>query len=149
LTKLIGNSLILVDTVEYCFKLKEFLSEFCKEWQFEVIYGEIPTEEREIILNGIKAAKSNFCLIGTYGTLSTGISINNLENIYFPDGGKSEIRIRQSLGRGMRLFPTKEYCNVFDLQDMMRYSSFLNHSKERLRIYREQQFPFKISEITI
>lgn len=149
LTKLIGNSLILVDTVEYCFKLKEFLSEFCKEWQFEVIYGDIPIEEREIILNGIKSAKSNFCLIGTYGTLSTGISINNLENIYFPDGGKSEIRIRQSLGRGMRLFPTKEYCNVFDLQDMMRFSSFLNHSKERLRIYKEQQFPYKITEITI
>ena len=79
--------------------------------------------------------------------MSTGISIKNIENLYFPDGGKSEIRIRQTLGRGMRLFPTKEYCNVFDFQDMMPFCAFLNHSRERNRIYKEQQFPVKITKV--
>ena len=149
LNKITGNSLILVDTVEYCDSLKNFLEPLCSEWNFEIIHGSIDTNERSNILFDMKNAKSHYCLIGTYGTLSTGISIKNLENIYFIDGGKSEIRIRQSLGRGMRLYPTKEFCNVFDFQDMMKFSSFLNHSRERLRIYREQGFPYKISEITI
>jgi superfamily II DNA or RNA helicase len=144
-----GNSLILVDTVEYCEKLKNFLQPLCEGWEFEIIHGKIDTNERSTILYDMKNSKSHYCLIGTYGTLSTGISIKNLENIYFPDGGKSEIRIRQSLGRGMRLFPTKEFCNVFDFHDMMKMSSFLNHSKERLRIYKEQQFPYKISNVSI
>ncbi len=140
-----ANSLIMVDTVEYAESLFNYLKIKCQTWDFHIIHGKI--DNRDEIFDGMRNAKSNYGIIGTYGTMSTGISIKNIENLYFPDGGKSEIRIRQTLGRGMRLFPTKEYCNVFDFQDMMPFCAFLNHSRERNRIYKEQQFPVKITKV--
>ena len=142
-----GNSLIMVDTVEYCQILENFLIGKCPNWEFHQIHHLI--ENRDEIIENMRIAKDHYCIIATYGTMSTGVSIKNIENIYFPDGGKSEIRIRQSLGRGMRLFPSKEFCNIFDFQDMMPYCSFINHSRERNRIYTEQRFPVKITEVKI
>jgi len=143
-----GNSLIMVDTVEYCQILDDYFTEHCDpEWQFFQIHHLV--DNRDEIIEGMRNAKNKYGIIATYGTMSTGVSIKNIENLYFLDGGKSEIRIRQTLGRGMRLFPTKEYCNCFDFQDMLPFSSFLNHARERNRIYKEQKFPAKISKITI
>lgn len=147
LNKIFGNSLILVDTIDYCYMLKDFLSEKCNDWKFEIIYGE--TKNRDEIIDEMRNTIDKYCIIATYGTMSTGVSIKNIANIYFPDGGKSEIRIRQSLGRGMRLFPTKEVCNIFDFQDQMMNSAFKSHAKERMRIYREQGFPVKIINVNI
>lgn len=141
------NSLILVDTVDYCTILYDFMSEHCPGWKLFIIHGEV--NNRDEIIEGMRQAKSHYCIIATYGTMSTGVSIKNIGALYFPDGGKSEIRIRQSLGRGMRLFPTKEYCLVFDFQDEIPRCSFRSHSKERMRIYKEQKFPVKITKIEI
>lgn len=141
-----GNALILVSTVEYCSILKDFLSEFCPTIRFEIIHGKV--NNRSDIIADMKIS-TNFCLIGTYGTMATGVSIKNIEQIHYPDGGKSEIRIRQGIGRGMRIFPAKEFCHVFDYQDMIPRCCFKNHAAERNRIYREQNFPIKISHITI
>jgi superfamily II DNA or RNA helicase len=144
-----GNSLILVDTVEYCSILFDFLNIECKDsgWEFYIIHGEV--KNREEIIDGMRQTKDHYCIIATYGTMSTGVSIKNIEYIYFPDGGKSEIRIRQSLGRGMRLFPNKEYCVIFDFQDQIQRCAFRNHSRERMRIYHEQGFPVKITKVEI
>ena len=144
-----GNSLILVDTVEYCGILYDFLSKECSDsgWKFFIITGEV--KNREEIIENMRHAKDHYCIIATYGTMSTGVSIKNIEYLYFPDGGKSEIRIRQSLGRGMRLFPNKEFCIVFDFQDQIPKCSFRSHSRERMRIYHEQGFPVKITKVEI
>lgn len=143
-----GNNLILVDTIQYVKILKEFFEENCPDKIVKIVYGNISAEERNEDKK-IMEANDNVIMIATYATMSTGVSINNLVNIYFVDGGKSEIRIRQSIGRGLRLHPKKEYCRVFDFQDWMEKSSFKNHSIVRNRIYGEQQFPFKVTEITI
>ena len=149
LNAITDNTLILVDTVEYCSILYDYLSENCGDsgWEFFIIHGEI--KNREEIIEGMRNAKDHYCIIATYGTMSTGVSIKNIGCIYFPDGGKSEIRIRQSLGRGMRLFPTKDFCKVFDFQDQIQRCAFRSHSRERMRIYREQGFPVKITKISI
>jgi len=141
-----GNSLILVSTVEYCTVLKDFLSVYCPTIRFEIIHGKV--NNRSDIIAEMKIS-TDFCLIGTYGTMATGVSIKNIEQIHYPDGGKSEIRIRQGIGRGMRIFPTKDFCSVFDYQDMIPRCCFKNHAAERNRIYREQNFPVKISKINI
>jgi len=141
-----GNSLIIVDTVEYCSQLKEYLVEFCPGIRFEIIHGKV--NNRTDIIEEMRIS-TEFALIGTYGTMSTGVSIKNIANIYFPDGGKSERRIRQTCGRGMRLFPDKEFCNVFDFQDMMPCCAFKNHAAERNRIYRKEQFPIKIINVEL
>ena len=148
-----GNSLILVDTVEYCQILSDYISNYFNNLDIEkdirIIHGKI--SERDQIIQDMKDSSENFVLIGTYGTMSTGVSIPNMESVYFVDGGKSDIRIRQSLGRGIRLSPKtgKTHCEVFDFADNMPSSSFKSHSKERIKIYKEQLLPFKTTNVKL
>lgn len=142
-----ANALILVDTVSYCEYLEQFISEALPDRDVRIIHGEV--KGRDTIISDMKRAEKKFILIGTYGTMSTGVSIPSIRQIYFVDGGKSDIRIRQSLGRGMRLDIGKERCDVFDFYDNMKSSSFAKHAKERIKIYEEQKFPYKITEVNI
>lgn len=143
-----GNSLILVDTVNYCDYLKEFFENKMPDRKIEIIYGETSEKKREQIKKEIEES-NNYVLIATYETMSTGVSIKRIMNIFFPDGGKSDIRIKQSIGRGLRLHPEKEYLNVFDLQDNMKQCSLWNQALERNKIYREEGYTYTISETTI
>ena len=81
--------------------------------------------------------------------MSTGVSIKRINNIFFPDGGKSYIRIIQSIGRGLRLHKDKEMLHVFDLQDNMRNSALWNQALERNKIYREEGHKYTVTETTI
>lgn len=146
-----SNALILVDTVEYCTTIKNYLEEYFVESDItkdiRIIHGNV--SGRDNIIQDMKDSQQDFILIGTYGTMSTGVSIKNIEQIYFIDGGKSEIRIRQSIGRGIRLNLNKQYCDVFDFWDNMPTSAFNNHAKERMKIYKEQKLDFIITETNI
>ena len=81
----------------------------------------------------------NKVLIATYGTFSTGISINNLHNIFLVESYKSEVLIKQSLGRGMRKMEGKEKVNIIDFVDdfsTVGYKNYLmKHSEARIAIY--------------
>ncbi len=131
------NSIIMTDTIEYCYILKEFLEQHCPGWKFKVIHGII--KDRDGIIQEMRDTENKFSIIGNYACISTGISIKNLENIYLVDSGKSKSRFKQATGRGMRLFPTKEVCKVFDFQDMMYKSIFKNHSKIRSLVFRKEK----------
>jgi superfamily II DNA or RNA helicase len=141
-----GNTLILVDTIVYCHLIQDYLKELLPDRTINIIYGDV--KDREIIYDSMRE-NDNDIIIATYGTMSTGISIKNLEYIYFVDGGKSEIRIRQSIGRGMRISPKKDICIVFDFQDWMNGSAFKNHAMVRNRIYKEQKMKTSVTEISI
>lgn len=147
------NSLILVNTVEYCYILYDFLTEHCPDWHFEVIHGINKeyklTRSRDDIIQGMRETEKRYCIIGTFKTMSTGISINNLFNAYLPDGGKAATNIGQSIGRLMRLFSEKVVGRLFDFQDDVMSSSFRNHAKERNKYYTKKKFPKKISTVKI
>jgi superfamily II DNA or RNA helicase len=141
-----GSTLILVDTIDYVDLLENLLLEEIKGRNINKIYGQ--TKDREVIFESMRNNDTDI-IIATYGTMSTGISIKNLEYIMFVDGGKSEIRIRQSIGRGLRISPKKELCTVFDFQDYLKGSAFLNHARARNKIYKEQQIPVNITKVII
>ena len=153
IAKLLNNygkvSLICVATVEYCTILETYLKNACPQYKFAIIHGTIDTDQRDAIIDEMRNSTENYCCIGTYGTMSTGISIKNLEHVYLPDGGKAEERVRQTLGRIMRLWQGKTKAICFDFYDDIPQSSFKNHAIERIKIYKEQKFPFKIIDINI
>lgn len=146
-----GNALILVDTVEYCNVICEYLENYFSNENriFKIIHGNV--SGRDNIIKEMKETENGFVLIGTYGTMSTGVSIPNMESVFFVDGGKSDIRIRQSIGRGIRLSPKtgKTHCEIFDFVDTMIGCSFKKHGKERLQIYKEQKLDYKITNVTL
>jgi len=96
---------------------------------------------------------NNKILVASFGTLSTGISIKNLHNIFLTESYKSEILIKQTFGRGMRLFKGKEKVIVIDFVDDFTWEGkenyLMKHSKERIQIYKKEHFEYKLYEIKL
>jgi superfamily II DNA or RNA helicase len=91
-------------------------------------------------------------IVASYGTFSTGISINKIHNIFFTESFKSEVIIRQSIGRGLRKHKSKDSVNIIDFVDDLSSPDWDNylirHAKARQKIYREQKFPFDVKNVT-
>ena len=116
------------------------------------VFGGTDTDTREEI-RGIVEHESNAIIIASYGTYSTGINITNLHNVIFASPSKSRIRNLQSIGRGLRKNNAKEIATLYDIADDLSYKSHknytLNHFIERIKIYNEEQFEYKILTIPI
>lgn len=84
---------------------------------------------------------------------STGINIKNLHNIIFASPSKSRIRNLQSIGRGLRISETKSSATLYDIADDLRWKKkenyTLKHFAERIRLYGEEKFIFKIYKIEL
>lgn len=96
-------------------------------------------------------------IVASYGTFSTGISIKNIHSIFFTESFKSEVIIRQSIGRGLRKHQTKNLVKIYDFVDDFCYKNIdenldwtnyvYRHGSERIKIYKEEKFPFEIQKI--
>jgi len=116
------------------------------------VYGGVDAADREEIRR-IMEIEQNAIVVASFGTFSTGINIRNLHNIIFAMPTKSSIRTLQSIGRGLRQSEGKEIATLYDISDDMRYKKHMNytlkHFVDRVKIYTEEQFPFKIYNINL
>ena len=92
-------------------------------------------------------------IIASYGTFSTGVNIKNLHNIIFASPSKSRIRNLQSIGRGLRKSETKLEATLYDISDDLTWKTHKNHTilhfAERIKIYGEEQFEYKIYTVKL
>ena len=92
-------------------------------------------------------------LVASFGTFSTGINVKNLHFVSLTESFKSDVIIRQSIGRGLRKHESKDMLTILDFVDDFRFENFKNylfrHSKKRQEIYEEQKFPFEIKSIDL
>ena len=121
-----------------------------KQRNIYFIHGGVEGEERERIRN-IMENEKNAIIVASVGTMSTGISIKNLHNIIFAISGKSRIRNLQSIGRVLRLHEEKEKAVLYDIVDNLSIGKHQNftllHFLERVKIYNQEQFEYKIINI--
>ena len=146
-----GNTLCLYQLVEKHGKnLYSLMRDFDRKVFF--VYGGTDAKTRNDI-RGIVEKEKNAIIIASYGTFSTGINIRNINNVVFSSPSKSRIRVLQSIGRGLRTSASKDSIRLFDLSDDLSYKSkvnfTLNHFNERLNIYNEEQFNYKIDRIKL
>ena len=145
-----GNTLILFQFVE---KHGDVLYDIIKNSTIRNVYyvaGRTGSDEREYIRK-IVETDTDAIIVASSGTFSTGINIKNLSNIIFSSPSKSRIKNLQSIGRVLRKSTTKESAELYDIADDLSWKSkenyTLQHFKERLRIYSEEEFPFKIYNV--
>ena len=148
-----GNTLVLFQYVEKHGKvLYEMLEKATKDRKVFFVFGGTDTETREEI-RALTEKESNAIIVASYGTFSTGINIRNLHNIVFASPSKSRIRNLQSIGRGLRKGDKKVTCNLFDIGDDLSWKSHknytLNHLIERIKIYNEEGFDYKLVKIDV
>jgi superfamily II DNA or RNA helicase len=146
-----GNTLILFQFVEKHGKLLHPMLE--KEGKaVHFIHGEVKAEDRENVRHLTEATDNNI-ILASYGTFSTGINIRRLDNIIFASPSKGKIRNLQSIGRVLRKGNGKEKATLYDIVDDLQWKSKKNfavlHFLERVKIYTDEGFEFKIYNVDI
>jgi superfamily II DNA or RNA helicase len=74
-------------------------------------------------------------LVGT-SCISTGTDIKAVKMLIYWQGGKSEIQVKQAIGRTTRLYPGKTFCTVIDAK-VYNVPVLESHAERRMEIYRE------------
>jgi superfamily II DNA or RNA helicase len=147
-----GNTLVLFQFVEkHGEPLFRLISDAAdKDRKVFYVSGKTPADTREEI-RAITETEKDAILVCSYGTFSTGINIVNLHNIIFASPSKSQIRVLQSIGRGLR--KSNQDTVLYDIADDLHWKSnknyTLNHSAERIKIYSKERFKFKIHEVKL
>ena len=148
-----GNTLILYQYVDKHGKLlKEIIEKGADGRKVFFIYGKTDADVREDTRR-IVETETDAIIIASYGTFSTGVNIKNLHTIIFASPSKSRVRNLQSIGRGLRKSDTKTEATLFDIADDLRHKKrenyTLKHFAERIKIYSEEKFVFKIYKIEL
>ena len=150
-----GNTLLLYQYVEKHGDLLYDLiskSKYAVDKKIYYIHGNIKASEREEIRKAMET-EHNVILIGSVGTVSTGTNIKNLHNIVFASPSKSRVRNLQAIGRVLRLNENKDKAILYDLAEDLRYKKHQNytmtHFQERIKIYNEEKFDYKIINVEL
>ena len=149
-----GNTLVLFQYVE---KHGEVLWEMFNPMvsrmngTLHYVYGGTDTEDRESVRTIVDSPKKkNNVILASYGTFSTGVNIKKIDNVVFASPSKSRIRNLQSIGRGLRKTDGKTSMRLFDISDNLQNNNYtLEHLKERINIYNEEQFSYEIKEFDL
>lgn len=153
-TKITGNTLVLFQYVEKHGKpLHDILKKKVdKDRKLFYVSGETDVDTRENI-RAITEKEDNAIIVASLGTFSTGINIKKLHNIIFASPSKSQIRVLQSIGRGLRKSGDGINTIIYDIADDLHWKTqknyTLNHAGERISIYSKEKFEYNINEIKI
>ena len=148
-----SNSLVLFHKIAYGEKIYQKLREITDK-KIYYVDGSVNVDIREEFKSRMEK-NDDVIIVASYGTFSTGISIKNIHNIFFTESFKSEVIIRQSIGRGLRKHILKNVVKIYDFIDDIRYKiedhDWMNytyrHGMERRKIYKEEKFPYEIQSI--
>jgi superfamily II DNA or RNA helicase len=143
------NSLVLFHRIEHGKKIYEHLRQNTDKRVYYVDGG-TDKDIREEYKKKMEAG-DEVVIVASYGTFSTGISIKKIHNIFFTESFKSEVIIRQSIGRGLRQHESKEAVLIVDFVDDIRTDEWDNylykHSKARQKIYKQEKFEYSIKKV--
>lgn len=145
------NTLVLVKHRDHLAEVKAYLIEkFGETHQIEEIHGGVKAKNREKIRNEMDTS-TNYILIGTYATMSTGVNIKNIHNVIFAASYKSKYKVLQSIGRGLRKSDAKTEVIIWDIVDDLSViqgtgrrvlkNYVYKHYEERVLMYEDQGFP--------
>lgn len=148
-----GNTLVLFNFVEKHGKpLHALIKDVAKDRNVYYVSGETQVSDRERIRAAVEK-DDRAIIVASSATYSTGINIRNLHNIIFAAPTKSQIKILQSIGRGLRISDSGQHTTVYDIADDFSWKKKKNyglkHAAERVSIYTKEDFDIKIYKINI
>jgi len=149
-----GNTLVLFLRVDAHGKpLYEMINnKVSEDRKVFFVSGEVDTADRESIRKIVEKQKDAI-IVASLGTFSTGINIRNLHNIIFASPSKSQIKVLQSIGRGLRVSDDGRKTTLYDITDDLHWRGRKNytlmHGAERVKIYEKEEFNYKIIKVDI
>ena len=149
-----GNTLILFNYVDKHGKPLHSLLQTKMPDKRKLFYvsGETDVDTRESVRE-ITEKEKDAIIVASIGTFSTGINIRNLHNIIFASPSKSQIRVLQSIGRGLRKSEDGTDTKIYDIADDLHWKTqknyTLQHAAERIKIYSKERFNYKMYDVNI
>lgn len=148
-----GNTLVLYNyVVKHGKPLYKDISDKAEGRKVFFVAGEVGADERERIRE-LTEKENNAIIVASVGTFSTGINIRNLHNIIFASPTKSQVRVLQSIGRGLRKADNNQMTTIYDIADDISWKTrknyTLNHAIDRVQLYAKEKFNFKTHEIPL
>lgn len=149
-----GNTLVLFRYVQKHGKeiYKRLLDKASQGRKVFFVAGEVDVQIRDDI-RAIVEKEKNAIIVASFATMSTGSNIRNIHNLIFPAPSKSQINVLQSIGRGLRLSDNGQDTLLIDIVDDLRAGKKENyafkHGVERIKIYNNQNFNYKIYTIPL
>ena len=147
-----GNTLILCSYVDKHLDVLYSQIQAKKPSDTYRVSGSTDVDSREEIRE-IMEKSENATVVASYGVFSTGVNVKRIHNIIFASPSKSRVRVMQSIGRGLRLGEGKTECTLYDIADDLsngnKANYTLKHLVERIKMYTESNFPYKIYTIEI
>lgn len=149
-----GNTLVLFNYVEKhgkpLFRMIE--EKAADDRKVFFVSGQTDVDDRERI-RAITENETNAIIVASLGTFSTGINIRNLHNVCFASPSKSQIKVLQSIGRGLRKSDDGRDTRLFDIADDLHWKSkknyTLEHAAVRIQLYTKEHFEYKIYEVEL
>lgn len=145
------NSLVLFHRIEYGRAIFDALRALSDRPVY-YIDGETGSDFRDTYKDRMEDGRGKI-LVASFGTFSTGINVTNLHAVYLTESFKSDILIKQSIGRGLRKHASKDKLIVVDFVDDYRTGRFVNylyrHSVERRKIYKDEKFPYTVRRVDV
>lgn len=147
-----NNTLILGHHTQYLNDLFNILKERFPDRHIDIITGAVGAKKRDAIKQMLK--DNNDCiLVGSYGCMSTGITLSNLCFGVLFESFKSMVINMQSIGRGLGLSDLKSEYTLYDVIDC--FSPKITPKKiylqgiAKTKIYDEEQYPYEIINVNI
>lgn len=148
------NTIVLFKQLKHGKLLFDIINKILEGTNRKVYYiaGDVKSDDREKYRNLIEHEKGAV-IVASFGTMSTGVSIKNLNNAIFAHPTKSKIISLQSIGRILRKHKDKSKAYLYDIVDDLSYKKHRNfalkHGTERIKLYGREDFSYKIKKIKI
>jgi superfamily II DNA or RNA helicase len=151
-----GNTFVMFRIISHGEELYRLINEMNTEnRKILLVHGQLDKEGKETRnnLKEILAKETNAIVVASFGTSSTGLNVPALDNIIFTTSYKNQIKVLQSIGRILRKAAGKNIATLYDIADNFNIKNkpniLIRHFFERIKMYAEEKFPYKIYEVSL
>ena len=140
------NVIVFCHHTEYIRFLKKHFEEKFPDRKVMMIEGSANLKKRQKIINEM-LVNNNCILVASYGCCSTGITFKNVDYGIFAQSFKSEIIVKQSIGRLMLKTDEKDEFYLYDLVDCFPSKKLYMQGLAKIKTYKNEGFKYTIQDI--
>lgn len=140
------NVIVFCHHTEYIRFLKKHFEEKFPDRKVMSIEGSANLKKRQKVIDEM-LVNNNCILVASYGCCSTGITFKNVDYGIFAQSFKSEIIIKQSIGRLMLKTDEKDEFYLYDLVDCFPSKKLYSQGLSKIKTYKNEGFDYTIKTI--
>lgn len=137
------NVIVFCHHTEYIRFLKKHFEEKFPDRKVLMIDGSANLKKRQKVIDDM-LVNNNCILVASYGCCSTGITFKNVDYGIFAQSFKSDIIIKQSIGRLMLKTNEKDEFYLYDLVDIFPTGKLYTQGLSKIKTYKNEGFEYSI-----